>query len=97
MAALTELYDASAVFYEPHSVSTGHLEINGAIETLLARLPPNFVFSVMGPGVGHHDMGRMRWQLGPRGGIAAQTGTDVIQIAKGRIIALHVFLDVAKV
>lgn len=92
--AIAELYAADATLYEPPDTSaTGHAAINEAVETLLKNLPPNFVFSSIGPAVGHHGMGRLRWQSGPRNGPAAVTGTDVAQIEGGKIKSLHVFLD----
>ena len=58
----------------------GHAAINQAVEGLLANLPPNFVFTAIGPAVGHHGMGRLRWQSGPPNGPAAVTGTDVARL-----------------
>jgi len=92
--AIAELYAVDATLYEPPDASaTGHAAISQAVEALLANLPPNFVFTAIGPAVGHHGMGRLRWQSGPPDGPAAVTGTDVAQIEGGRIQTLHVFLD----
>jgi hypothetical protein len=94
MKAVAELYADDATLYEPPDASaTGHAAINQAVEALLANLPPGFVFTAVGPAVGHHGMGRLRWRSGPPNGPAAVTGTDVAQIAGGRIQTLHVFLD----
>ena len=94
MRAIAELYADDATLYEPpDSSATGHAAINQAVEALLASLPPNFVFTSIGPAVGHHGMGRLRWQSGPPNGPVAVTGTDVAQIEGGRIQTLHVFLD----
>jgi len=94
MRAIAELYADDATLYEPpDSSATGHAAINQAVEALLASLPPNFVFTSIGPAVGHHGMGRLRWQSGPPNGPVAVTGTDVAQIEGGRIQILHVFLD----
>src|SRR6188508_3766311 len=85
MRAIAELYADDATLYEPpDSSATGHAAINQAVEALLASLPPNFVFTSIGPAVGHHGMGRLRWQSGPPDGPAAVTGTDVAQIEGGR-------------
>ena len=92
--AVAELYADDATLYEPpDAAATGHEAINQAVEALLANLPPNFAFTAIGPAVGHHGMGRLRWQSGPPDGPAAVTGTDVAQIEGGRIQTLHVFLD----
>jgi SnoaL-like domain len=94
MKAIAELYADDATLYEPPDASaTGHAAISQAVEALLANLPPNFVFTAIGPAVGHHGMGRLRWQSGLPNGPAAVTGTDVAQIERGRIQTLHVFLD----
>ncbi len=93
MIAIADLYAIDAVLYEPDASVTGHLAINRAVEALLSGLPPNFVFSAIGPAVGHHGLARLRWQSGPLGGTAAATGTDVAQIEDGLIRALYVLLD----
>ena len=92
--AIAELYADDATLYEPPDASaTGHAAISQAVEALLASLPPNFVFTAIGPAVGHHGLGRLRWQSGPPDGPAAVTGIDVARIEGGRIQTLHVFLD----
>jgi hypothetical protein len=94
MKAITELYADDAILYEPPDASaTGHAAINQAVEALLARLPPNFVFTAIGAAVGHHGMGRLRWRSGPPNGPAAVTGMDVAQFEGAQIKTLHVFLD----
>jgi hypothetical protein len=94
--AIAELYADDAALYEPPDTSaTGHAAISEAVEALLSNLPPNFAFTAMGPAVGHHGMGRLRWQAGPPNGPAAVTGTDVARFEGGRIQTLHVFLDPA--
>ena len=96
MKAIAELYADDATLYEPPDESaTGHAAIGQAVEALLAGLPPNFVFTALGPAVGHHGMGRLRWRSGPPDGPAAVTGTDVARIEGGQIQSLHVFLDPA--
>ena len=93
MNAIAELYANDATLFEPHAAATGHDVIRQAVETLLASLPPNFVFTAIGTAVGHHGVGRLRWQSGPPNGPAAVTGTDVARFERGRIQTLHVFLD----
>ena len=94
LKAIAELYADDATLYEPPDDSaTGHAAISQAVETLLSSLPPNFVFTALGPAVGHHGLGRLRWQSGPPDGPAAVTGMDVARIEGGRIQTLHVFLD----
>jgi hypothetical protein len=89
MNAIAELYAADATLYEPHASATGHAAISQAVEALLSSLPPDFAFTA----VGHHGVGRLRWQSGPPNGDVAVTGTDVARFEGGRIQTLHVFLD----
>jgi hypothetical protein len=93
IAAIRELYAEDAVLYEPDASVTGHSAINRAVEALLSSLPPSFVFTAIGPAVGHHGLGRLRWQSGPPNGPVAVTGTDVARIEGDRIQTLHVFID----
>lgn len=92
-SAIGGLYAVDAVLYEPDAAVSGHLAINNAVEALTSSLPANFTFAAMGPAVGHHGLARLHWQLGPPGGPASVTGTDVARIEHGLIRALHVFLD----
>ena len=94
-AVIGELYAEDAVLYEPHAVATGHAAIGQAVDVLLSSLPPNFAVTAIGPAVGHHGVGRLRWAAGPPGGPPAVTGTDVARFEGGKIQTLHVFLDPA--
>lgn len=91
--AIAELYADDAILYEPDASATGHAAISQAVKALLSSLPPNFVFTAIGPAVGHHGLGRLRWQSGPPNGPVAVTGTDVAHFEEGRIRSLYVFLD----
>lgn len=93
LLAIHELYTEDAVLCEPHRAVSGHAAISSAVTALLSSLPPHFVFGAIGPAVGHHGTGRLRWQSGPASGPVAVTGMDVAQFEGGRIRTLHVFLD----
>ncbi|ANT53150.1 nuclear transport factor 2 family protein [Mesorhizobium amorphae] len=93
--AIAEIYAADAVLYEPHAAATGHAAINQAVDELLSSLPPVFAFTAIGPAVGHHGIGRLRWQSGPPNGPVAVTGTDVAHFHGDLIHSLYVFLDPA--
>lgn len=93
--AIRELYAEDAVLYEPHASVKGHLEISEAVTALLTSLPPNFVFRALGPAMGHHGVGRLKWSSGPRNGPDAVTGMDVAHFEGGLIHSLYVFLDPA--
>ena len=94
-AGLRELYAEDATLFEPQAVVIGQEAISGAIDTLLASMPPDFVFTPAGPAAGHNGVGRLFWRAGPPGGPTAVTGTDVVHVEGGRIKSLHVFLDPA--
>jgi hypothetical protein len=81
------------VLYEPGASATGHAAISQAVDALLSSLPPNFALAAIGPAVGHHGVGRLRWQAAPPNGPVAVTGTDVARFEGGLIQTLHVFLD----
>jgi SnoaL-like domain len=91
--AIRELYAEDAVLNEPHASAKGHLAISDAVSALLASLPPNFVFSAIGPAIGHHGIGRLKWSSGPQGCPVAVTGMDIAHFENGRIHSLFVFLD----
>ena len=93
LKAIAQLYAPDATLYEPDAATKGHAAINQAVEALLSHLPPNFAFSANGPAVGHHNIGRLRWQSGPPNGPVAVSGTDVAHFESGRIHSLYVFLD----
>ena len=93
LKAIAQIYASDATLYEADAAAKGHAAINQAVEALLSHLPPNFAFSANGPAVGHHNIGRLRWQAGPPNGPVAVTGTDVAEFENGRIRSLYVFLD----
>jgi hypothetical protein len=93
--AIKRLYAEDAMLYEPDAAVQGHAAIDAAVSRLLGRLPADFVFSAVGPAVGHHGMGRLSWRLGPVAGPAAVTGMDLVHVSDGRIQSLFVFLDPA--
>jgi hypothetical protein len=95
IAAIRELYAEDAVLYELHASAEGHAAINRAVDALLSSLPPRFAFTATGPAIGHHGLGRLRWQAGPPNGPIAVTGTDVARFEGGLIKTLHVILDPA--
>ena len=94
LGAIGELYAAGAILYEPpDTAAEGHAAISQAVTRLLASLPPDFAFTAIGPALGHHGMGRLRWQAGPPNGPVAVSGMDVARFQDGRIRSLHVFIE----
>ncbi|HEX7802876.1 MAG TPA: nuclear transport factor 2 family protein [Pseudoxanthomonas sp.] len=95
--AIRGLYAEDAVLNEPQASAKGHAAISEAVTELLASLPPNFVFTAMGPAIGHHGIGRLRWRSGPPEGPAAVIGMDIAHFEGGRIHSLFVFIEPADV
>jgi FMN-dependent NADH-azoreductase len=93
LEAIREIYADDAILYEPDRSVQGHAAIAGAVSELVDGMPADFTFSAIRPGLGHHNLGRLQWRLGPADGPAAVTGTDVVHIRNGRIQTIHVFLD----
>jgi hypothetical protein len=93
IAAIRELYTEDAALNEPEASVTGHAAISEAVTALLASLPPDFAFTAIGPAIGHHGIGRLRWQAGPPNGPVAVTGMDIAHFQDGRIHSLYVFLE----
>lgn len=93
ITAIDELYAEDAVLNEPETSVTGRAAISEAVTALLASLPPDFAFAATGPALGHHGIGRLRWQAGPPNGPAVVTGMDIAHFQDGRIHSLYVFLE----
>jgi hypothetical protein len=94
ISAIGELYSEGAALYEPpDTAAEGHAAISEAVTHLLASLPPDFAFTATGPALGHHGIGRLRWQAGPPKGPVAVNGMDIARIQDGRIHSLHVFIE----
>jgi hypothetical protein len=94
IGAIGELYAEDAVLYEPpDTAAEGHAAISDAVSRLRASLPADFAFTATGPALGHHGMGRLRWQAGPPNGPVAVDGMDIACFRDGRIHSLHVFIE----
>jgi hypothetical protein len=93
LIAIGELYAADATLNEPETSVIGHASISDAVTALLASLPADFVFTAIGPALGHHGIGRLRWMAGPPGGPSAVTGMDIAHFQGCRIHSLYVFIE----
>ena len=93
LEAIRELYAEDAVLNEPHASANGHEAINAAVTSLLTELPPGFGLRALGPGIGHHQIGRLKWRSGPVDGPAVVTGMDIAHFEENRIRSLYVFLE----
>ncbi len=92
-AAVAELFVAEPVMYEPENVVIGRTAISDVAGKLLEQFGPTFTFLASAPAVGHHGMGSLRWQAGPKDGPVTVTGTDVAEVENGKISRLWVLLD----
>lgn len=93
MRAMADLYAPGAVLYEPpDTAAEGHAAISEAVTRLLDALPQDFVFTATGPALGHHGIGRLRWQARPPNGPVAVNGMDIARFEAGRIHSLHIFI-----
>lgn len=91
--AVAELFVEEPVMYEPDNVVTGREAIADVAGKLLAQFGPTFRFVPEANAVGHHGLGTLRWQAGPAEGPIVVTGTDVAELAGGRIARLWVLLN----
>jgi hypothetical protein len=91
-AAIAELYTADCTFSEAEEQVTGREALNAKVGSIL-KGAPGFVFRAVGPAQVNHDLGRLRWQLGPAGAPPVVAGMDIAVFAHGRIRALYTFLD----
>jgi hypothetical protein len=90
-ATIAELYTADCRFFEAEEQVTGREALNAKVGSIL-KGAPGFVFRAAGPAQVNHDLGLLRWQLGPAGAPPVVTGTDVAVFEHGRIRALYTFL-----
>lgn len=93
VAAIADLYTQEAVLYEPEAAVTGRAAISDAVAALLDSLPPDFIFTAIAPAIGHHSVGRLRWQAGPPNGKATIYGMDIAHFEAGKIRSLYVYLE----
>jgi hypothetical protein len=94
--AIHELYAPDATFYEQDAKYSGTEAITRAVTELLGALPPTLVFSMAAPAMENHDLGKLLWRGHLPDGMTVVTGTDVAQVAGGRIRSLYVFVDAPK-
>ncbi|MBO9559855.1 MAG: nuclear transport factor 2 family protein [Caulobacter sp.] len=95
-AAIDALFVAEPVMFEPEAVVTGRAAIAEVAGRLLEQFGPTFSFTPLAPAVGHHGLGVLHWQAGPKNGPVAVTGADAAQIVDGRIARLWVLLNPPK-
>jgi hypothetical protein len=90
---IAELYAEDCAFYDADGQSIGQAAISNRVGRILDGSPPGFAFSLVGPAEVIHDLGRLRWQLGPAGAPPVMTGMDVAVFANGKIQTLYTFIE----
>jgi SnoaL-like protein len=90
---IAELYAEDCAFYDAEGKSIGQGAISDHVGHILDKGPPGFAFRVVGPAEVIHDLGRLRWQMGPEGAPAVVSGMDVAVFANGKIGTLYTFIE----
>ncbi len=90
--AIGAIYAENCTFFETNEEIIGRDALSLKVESLL-KGAPGFVFRAAGPAEVNHDVGRLRWHLGPPGVPPVVTGMDIALFQKGRIRSLYTFLE----
>jgi SnoaL-like domain len=91
-SAIKELYTDDCVIDVPPGILHGQDELDKFAGDLRAT-HPHFVYVPHHSPQALHNAGRLVWGSGPRGGVPAYTGMDMIIVRDQKIAALYVFLD----
>jgi hypothetical protein len=91
--AIAELYAEDCALYDAEGESIGQTAVSDRVGRILEEGLPGFAFSLVGHAEVIHDLGRLRWQLGPVGAPAVVSGMDVAVFANGKIRALYTFVE----
>jgi len=94
MAAIREIYHPDARIYEPERTICGDQAISAVVASVLADLPPDFRFEIVGSTLGHHGVAVTRWRGGPPGQTIV-SGADAARIVDGQIHEHWFFFDPA--
>ncbi len=93
LAAMAELWSENPVMYEADEAFVGREAVSRNVAELHDRLPAETRFTPLAPAMGHHGTALLRWSAAAPGEESHVFGTDVAQLADGRIDRLHVFLE----
>ena len=92
-AAIDEIFQEDAAFYDPKSgIFRGRDEID-RIAGVIRATHPDFAYQPLVPPEELGDAGRVRWVSGAPGKPPACAGTDFIVARDGRIASLYLFFD----
>lgn len=92
IALIAEAWTENAAYIDPLMRGEGHEGINALVEGVQARFP-GFRFTLIGSADGYGDNLRFSWGLGPEGAEPIIKGSDFAVLEKGRLKAVHGFLD----
>src|SRR6266700_401968 len=82
-AAIKELYTDDCLLYVPPGTFVGHDALDKFAGDLRAT-HPHFAYAPHAAPQALHNSGRLKWGSGPRGGVPAYTGEDVIIVGAER-------------
>ena len=91
-SAIKELYTDDCVVYVSPAILVGPDGLDKFAGDLRAT-HPHFAYAPHASPQALHNAGRLKWGSGPRGGVPAYTGEDVIIVRDEKIAAPYVFLD----
>lgn len=91
-SAIKELYTDDCTVYVAPGILHGHDELDKFAGELRAT-HPQFAYAPHDSPQALHNAGRLAWGSGPRGGVPAYTGMDVIIVRDQKIAELYVFLN----
>ena len=91
--SIAELYADDCAFYEADGEFVGRAAISDRAQQILDQSPPDFAIRAAGPAEVVHDLGRVRWQVGPAGAPPVVSGMDVAVFANGKIRAMYTFIE----
>ena len=85
-SAIKELYTGDCVLYVPPGTFVGHDALDKFAGDLRAT-HPHFAYAPHAVPQALQNAGRLKWGSGPRGGVPAYTGEDVIIVRDEKIAA----------
>ena len=92
-AAIDELFQEDAVFYDPNGGAFRGREEIDRIAGVIKATHPDFTYQPVAPPEEMGDAGRVRWVSGAPGKPPAYAGTDFIVARNGRIASVYLFFD----
>ena len=90
-SAIQELYTDDCVVHVPPGIFVGHDALDKFAGDLRAT-HPHFAYTPHDSPQALHDAGHLTWGSGPRNGVPAYTGVDVIIVRDEKIATLYVFI-----